>query len=316
MPHSESLPVTVPRLQWLTAALLGLATLAPGGLAQTNATPAASYPELPSEIPPAFEPTRDTFDHVRREVKIPMRDGVKLHTVILVPKGAQAAPILLTRTPYDADKLTSHQESAHLGPVLHGYDNATDVIVGGWVHPGGAGCPRETRVGRRLRDQPAVPRAAEPDAGGPRDGHVGHHRVAGCGMSRSRTARWGSSGFRYNGFLALAALVDPHPALKVAVPMNPMVDGWRGDDWFHYGAFRQLNVFWIYRQVATRKSEAQWWSAHHDVYDMFMEAVSAGGLGRRAGWRRSVSGASSRSTRPTTRSGATRRWINCWRRNR
>jgi predicted acyl esterase len=33
---------------------------------------------------------------------IPMRDGVKLHTVILVPKGAKGAPILLTRTPYDA----------------------------------------------------------------------------------------------------------------------------------------------------------------------------------------------------------------------
>ncbi len=47
-----------------------------------------------------------------------MRDGVKLHTVILVPKGAKGAPILLTRTPYDADKLTSHAESAHLGPIL------------------------------------------------------------------------------------------------------------------------------------------------------------------------------------------------------
>ncbi len=49
---------------------------------------------------------------------IPMRDGVKLHTVILVPKGAKKAPILLTRTPYSADKLTSHADSAHLGPVL------------------------------------------------------------------------------------------------------------------------------------------------------------------------------------------------------
>ena len=63
-----------------------------------------------------------------------MRDGVKLHTVILVPKGAKGAPILLTRTPYDADKLTSHADSAHLGPILDGYDNATDVIVeGGYI---------------------------------------------------------------------------------------------------------------------------------------------------------------------------------------
>ena len=60
---------------------------------------------------------------------IPMRDGVKLHTVILVPKGAQNAPILLTRTPYNATGLTSHAHSSHLAPILEGYDNATDVIV-------------------------------------------------------------------------------------------------------------------------------------------------------------------------------------------
>ena len=60
---------------------------------------------------------------------IPMRDGVKLHTVIVVPKGAKGAPILLTRTPYNATELTSHAQSSHLGPILQGYDNATDVIV-------------------------------------------------------------------------------------------------------------------------------------------------------------------------------------------
>jgi putative CocE/NonD family hydrolase len=63
-----------------------------------------------------------------------MRDGVKLHTVIIVPKGAKRAPILLTRTPYNADNLTSHAQSSHLGPILKGYDNATDVIVdGGYI---------------------------------------------------------------------------------------------------------------------------------------------------------------------------------------
>lgn len=62
---------------------------------------------------------------------IPMRDGVRLYTVILVPKGAKRAPILLTRTPYDAKALTSHSHSSHLGPILQGYDNPTDVIVGG-----------------------------------------------------------------------------------------------------------------------------------------------------------------------------------------
>src|SRR5512147_2909189 len=65
---------------------------------------------------------------------IPMRDGVKLHTVILVPKGISRAPILLTRTPYDATALTTHAHSSHLASALRGYDNATDVIVeGGYI---------------------------------------------------------------------------------------------------------------------------------------------------------------------------------------
>ncbi|HKY03584.1 MAG TPA: CocE/NonD family hydrolase, partial [Blastocatellia bacterium] len=90
--------------------------------------------QLPSETPAKFTPTNDGFDHVRRNVMIPMRDGVKLHTVILVPKGARNAPILLTRTPYDATALTTHAQSSRLGPILSGYDNATDVIVeGGYI---------------------------------------------------------------------------------------------------------------------------------------------------------------------------------------
>src|SRR6185295_19216797 len=89
------------------------------------------YPQLPSETPRTFTPVSAAFDHVRRDVMIPMRDGVKLHTVILVPKGARRAPILLTRTPYDATALTTHSQSAHFANSLDGYDNALDVIIGG-----------------------------------------------------------------------------------------------------------------------------------------------------------------------------------------
>ena len=48
----------------------------------------------------------------------------------------------------------------------------------------------------------------------------------------------GSIGSSYLGFLTLASEINPHPALKAAVPQSPMVDGWMGDDWFHNGAFR------------------------------------------------------------------------------
>src|SRR5215216_5920091 len=83
------------------------------------------YPALPSETPENMRVTNYGFDYTRRDVMIPMRDGVKLHTVVLVPTSAKNAPILLTRTPYDATALTTHAHSAHLGPILSGYDNAT-----------------------------------------------------------------------------------------------------------------------------------------------------------------------------------------------
>ena len=90
-------------------------------------------------------------------------------------------------------------------------------------------------------------------------------------------------GISYDGFLTLTSLVDPHPALKVAVPMNPMVDGWMGDDWFHNGAFRQQNMVYMYEQEGTRDNSAKWWTGHFDDYDEYMQGGSAGAIGRRHG---------------------------------
>lgn len=110
----------------IAAALVAAASL----WAQT----APQYPNHPSETPAKFQPSTSSFDYTRREEMIPMRDGVKLHTVILIPKGSKNAPMLLTRTPYNANELTGHARSPHLGPVLQGYDNAVDVIVeGGYI---------------------------------------------------------------------------------------------------------------------------------------------------------------------------------------
>ena len=213
---------------------------------------------------------------------IPMRDGVKLHTVILVPKGAKGAPILLTRTPYDANELTSHAESAHLGPILQGYDNATDVIVeGGYIRVvqdvrGKHGSEGDYVMNRPLRGpQNPTPVDHATDTYDTIDWLVKNVPES--------NGKVGILGISYDGFLPLMALVDPHPALKVSVPMNPMVDGWMGDDWFHNGAFRQQRMPYIYDQEATRKNDAKWWTSHFDDYDMFMQAGSAGELGRRRG---------------------------------
>jgi len=237
---------------------------------------------LPNETPDKLEPTNYGFDYVRREVMIPMRDGVKLHTVILVPKGAQNAPILLTRTPYNATDLTTHINSSHLGPSLYGYDNATDVIVeGGYIRVvqdirGKYGSEGDYVMNRPLHGpQNPTPVDHATDTYDSIDWLVKNIPES--------NGKVGILGISYDGFLPLMALVNPHPALKVSVPMNPMVDGWRGDDWFHNGAFRQVNLSYIYDQEATRANDAKWWTSHFDDYDMFMEAGSAGELGRRRG---------------------------------
>jgi putative CocE/NonD family hydrolase len=261
-----------------------LAALLPGrsAAAQTPSKAPAKSPALPSEMPAKFAPVTESFDHVRREVMIPMRDGVKLHTVILVPKGAKGAPMLLTRTPYEADKLTSHVPSAHLGPNLFGYDNATEVIVeGGYIRVvqdvrGKHGSEGDYVMNRPLRgplNATAVDHATD-------TWDTIDWLVKNVPESNGRV---GILGISYDGFLPLMALVNPHPALKVSVPMNPMVDGWMGDDWFHNGAFRQVGASYIHDQEASRKSDAKWWSSHFDDYDTFMAAGSAGELGRRHG---------------------------------
>ena len=242
----------------------------------------SQYPALPSETPKTFTPTNDGFDYTRREEMIAMRDGVRLHTVIIVPKGARNAPILFTRTPYSADALTTHAQSAHLGPILQGYDNAVDVILeGGYIR-----VVQDIRGKYRSEGDYVMNRPIHgPQNPTPVDESTDTYDTIDWLVKnvRESNGKVGILGISYDGFLPLMALVNPHPALKVSVPMNPMVDGWMGDDWFHNGAFRQQNMSYIYEQEATRSNDAKWWTSHFDDYDMFMQAVSAGELGRRRG---------------------------------
>jgi putative CocE/NonD family hydrolase len=259
-----------------------LADLSAGQAIAPAASPPSKYPALPSETPANLAPATESFDYVRRVVMIPMRDGVKLNTVILVPKGAKGAPILLTRTPYNAKELTTHSESAHLGPSLEGYDNATDVIVeGGYIRVVQDIRGKHKSEGDYVMNRPLHgPQNATPVDHATDTYDTIDWLVKNVPESNGRV---GILGISYDGFLPLMALVNPHPALKVSVPMNPMVDGWMGDDWFHNGAFRQLGMSYIYDQEATRESEARWWMTHLDDYEMFLQAGSAGELGRRRG---------------------------------
>jgi putative CocE/NonD family hydrolase len=257
---------------------------------------------LPSESPQEFKPTNYGLEYERRDVMIPMRDGVKLHTVIIVPKSVidankldakKHAPILLTRTPYNATELTSHAASSHLGPILNGYDNALEVIVeGGYIRVvqdvrGKYGSEGDYVMNRPLRG-PLNPTKVDhaTDTYDTIDWLVKNVKES--------NGKVGILGISYDGFLPLMALVNPHPALKVSVPMNPMVDGWMGDDWFHNGAFREQNLPYIYEQDGSRSNDYKWWTTHFDDYDMYMQAGSAGELGRQRGleqvgfWRKLV----------------------------
>src|ERR1700722_765596 len=89
------------------AALLAIATF-----------PFAATPQQSGDIPRKFNAPTSAYDYVKREVMIPMRDGVKLYTVIVIPKGARDAPIVLTRTPYNATKRLARNDSPHMLAVL------------------------------------------------------------------------------------------------------------------------------------------------------------------------------------------------------
>ena len=268
------------RRRVVPALLVSLLTV--GSLLPATAWSQARYPDYPSETPAKFVPATTSYDYVERDVMLPMRDGVKLYTVILIPRNAHHAGIVLTRTPYDAKALTHHTPSGHLGPMLEGYDNATDVIVeDGYIRVvqdvrGKYGSEGDYVMNRPVHG-PLNPTPVD-DASDTYD--TIDWLVKNIPESNGKV---GTIGISYDGFEPLMSLVHPHPALKVAVPMNPMVDGWMGDDWFHNGAFREQNMSYIYEQTASRDNSIKWWTSYHDEYDLFMQAGSAGELGRQYG---------------------------------
>jgi putative CocE/NonD family hydrolase len=245
-----------------------------------HAQPAASPQGLPSETPQVLTPSVGGFDYVRRDVMIPMRDGVKLRTVILIPRGAHRAPILLTRTPYGADDHVA--DSAHLTTLLDSMDAAEDLVVhGGYIRVqqdvrGKHGSEGDYVMNRPLRG-PLNPTAVDhaTDTYDTIDWLVKN-------LPESN-GKVGMLGISYDGFTTLMGLFHPHPALKAAVPINAMVDGWMGDDWFHKGAFRQDSLTYYFDQEATRVSDVLWWSDHYDDYTSWLAAGSAGEMAHRHG---------------------------------
>ena len=257
----------------------------PSAFGQSSQVPPVApsqYPELPTEIPEKFTQVTTTFDYEKRDVMIPMRDGTKLHAVIVIPKGAKNAPILMTRTPYNANNRANHAASPSLARILQGPTVPADVIVqGGYIFVvedvrGKYGSEGDYVMNRPLRG-PLNPT--------PVDHATDTYDTIDWLVKNvpESNGKVGILGVSYDGFTTLMAMFHPHPALKVVVPMNPMVDGWMGDDWFHYGAFREQMLLYFQLQEAGRAGGPPWWTAYADDYDAFLAAGSAGEMGLQHG---------------------------------
>src|SRR5215470_9920113 len=251
---------------------------------------AQQTPPLTPDITERFEEPTSGYDYVKRDVMIPMRDGVRLHTVIVIPKGARNAPIILTRTPYNASKRAERNESPHMLATLPEGDEV--FVMDGYIRVfqdvrGKYGSEGEYVMTRPLRgplNTTAVDHST--DAYDTID-----WLVKNVPESNGRVGMLGSS---YEGFTVVMALINPHPALKVAAPMSPMVDGWMGDDWFHYGAFRQVNFDYFTDQTTVKGSGTDIVRQGYDDYENFRRAGSAGDFAKAAGldqlpWWRKVS---------------------------
>ncbi len=245
-------------LGWFGTALLAVA----GVISENQA----------SDIPNRFVVPAAGYDYVKREAMIPMRDGVKLFTVIVVPKGATNAPILLTRTPYNASQRVARNNSPHMLATLPEGD---DVFVeGGYIR-----VFQDVRGKYKSEGDYVMTRPVRGPLTATGTDHVTDAYdtidwlVKNTPESNGRVGMLGSS---YEGFTVVMALLGPHPALKVAAPESPMVDGWMGDDWFHYGAFRQVNLDYVSEQT-TKKGEGETVArGAYDDYEDFRRTGSTG----------------------------------------
>jgi putative CocE/NonD family hydrolase len=239
----------------------------------------AQISPMTPDIPEKFTAPKTGYDYVKRVEMVPMRDGVKLHTVIVTPKGAHQAPILLTRTPYNAAGRAARSESPHMLDELPEGDEF--FIKAGYIRVFQDVRGKYGSEGTYVMTPPPTG-PLNPD--GPNDTTDGYDTidwlVKHVPESNGKVGMLGSS---YEGFTVVMALIHPHPALKVAAPESPMVDGWMGDDWFHYGAFRQVNLDYFTEQTEVRGSGQTIPREDLDDYTDFLQKSSAGDMARFGG---------------------------------
>jgi len=185
-------------------------------------------------------------DYQRTEAMIPMRDGVKLHVVVLKPADISGQlPFLIQRTPYGCDGTNRASFSASRPELARdGYIYVCGDIRGRYKSEG------EFVMMRPLanhKDSKAIDESTDT-----------YDTVAWLLTNvPGNNGRAGAVGTSYPGFLAMMAGIDPHPAMKAVSPQAPMIDVWMGDDFFHNGAFRQTYGYDYVYGMETNKESAE-----------------------------------------------------------
>lgn len=258
------------RILRAAASLLPLLALA------ATAPPQAVTPMTP-DVVESYNPILPQADFIKREAMVPMRDGTKLYTVMFMKKGVTNAPILLSRTPYDAKGSTMRTASQSVVDVL-------PIMYKEFVNDGYIIVEQDIRG---LHNSEGTFVMNRPIAGPLNNTGIDESTdaydtidwlVKNVPESNGKVGTIGSS---YLGFLTLASEINPHPALKAAVPQSPMVDGWMGDDWFHNGAYR-TGGFDFGLSQSTGKGDAGA-SVHRgtgDDYSFYLEAGSMADFAR------------------------------------
>lgn len=210
----------------------------------------------------------------RREAMVPMRDGVRLATVVMIPRGATGPlPILLQRTPYGAGGWGASDAvpGAYRELAADGYIFAFQNIRGTGRSEG------PFRMNQPLR------RAG--DTTGTDESTDAYDTIEWLLRTIPNTnGRVGIHGISYPGWLAEVPLAYPHPALTAVSPQAPMTDTWMGDDFFHQGAFRMSYGFeYAWGMEGGGSGVGPLPIDRYDTYDWYLQFPSLRDLTERTG---------------------------------
>ncbi|MBO0799945.1 MAG: CocE/NonD family hydrolase, partial [Blastocatellia bacterium] len=188
----------------------------------------------------------DVKSHYNKvEQMIPMRDGVRLFTVIYSPKdSSQKYPIMLNRTPYSAGPYGNDAYKPSIGPSVfmarEGYIFVYQDVRGRWMSEGDfldARPYNPNKKGKEIDESSDTYDTIE-------------WLLKNVPNHNGRVGQWGIS---YPGFYTSMGIIDAHPALIAASPQAPVGDWFIGDDWHHHGAFFLVDAFNFYSYIGVAR---------------------------------------------------------------